>query len=525
MSRYVDSRSDAARRAAQTRDWRTVRACAREILKVQKTSAEGHFLNGLAEKAASRPEPARRAFARAMHHDQARYDAAIELAGQLMQLHEHGEAVALLDRHTPAANASPKYLEMAATLYSNAGLPRQAWPLYQRADELQPGIPSLQAKLAACAVFVGQLDEARRRYRQLLETAPGHQRNHYELARIVDATDDSHLQAMQALLRTTSLAPEKNIYLYYAIGKELEDLERWDEAFEYYRRAGDAAKLVSDYNVGDDTALIDSVIESCHEQWLRDGSKPEPAGGPTPVFVVGLPRSGTTLVERILSSHSRVESIGESFALQTTLLRMGSRRGASAARLSPESVARASRCEPADIRSAYLKAIAYRQTGADFFIEKFPENFLYLGFIARAFPNARIVFVKRNPLDACFAMYKQSFFRYAYTLDDLGAYYVAWDRLRRHWQSVLSTRLIEVSYEELVADQETRTRQLLAAVGVRFEPNCLHFERNRAASNTASAAQVRQKLHSRSVHRWRRFSRQLEPLRNTLASAGISVPT
>ena len=525
MSRYVDSRSDAARRAAQSRDWRTVRVCAREILKVHKTSAEGHFLNGLAEKAASRAEPARRAFTRALHHDQARYDAAIELAGQLLQLHEHGEAVALLDRHTLAAQASPKYLEMAATLYSNAGLPGQAWPLYRRADELQPGVPSLQAKLAACAVFVGELDEARNRYRQLLAKAPGHQRNHYELARIVDASDDSHLQAMQSLLRTTSLAPEKNIYLYYAMGKELEDLERWDEAFEYYRRAGDAAKLVSDYDVGDDVTLIDSLIENCHEPWLSDGGIPEPTGGPVPVFIVGLPRSGTTLVERILSSHSRVESIGESFALQTTLLRAGSRRGASAARLSPEAVARASRCEPAAIRSAYLEAIAYRQSGDDFFIEKFPENFLYLGFIARAFPDARLVFVKRNPLDACFAMYKQSFFRYAYTLDDLGAYYVAWDRLRRHWQSVLSSRLVEVTYEELVADQENQTRQLLDAVGLQFEPGCLHFEGNRAASNTASAAQVRQKMHGRSVDRWRRFAHQLEPLRKTLVAAGIQVPT
>ena len=525
MKGYVERHSEAGRRAAQSRDWRTVQDCARQILKVQKSSAEGHFLSGLAEKAANRPERARRAFVRALHHDQRRYDAAIELASQYVRLQEHGEAVALLDRFAPHLNASPKYLEMAATLYSNVGLPGRAWPLYVRANELQPGIPSLQAKLAACSVFVGRLDDARKGYEQLLRRAPGHQRNHYELSRIVVARNDSHLRTMQSLLASASLAPEKNIYLYYAIGKELEDLKRWDEAFDYFRRAGAAAKLVSDYNVGEDVALIDRVIDVCDADWIGDNNArdADTPNGPVPVFVVGLPRSGTTLTERVLSSHSRIESIGETFALQTTLQRLGGNRNGGTGRLSPAHIHRASQCSPADIRKTYLQAVSYRLTGADYFIEKFPENFLYLGFIAKAFPEARIVLVQRNPLDACFAMFKQSFFRYAYSLDDLGQYYQAYDRLVRHWRRELPDRLIEVNYEQLVTDQDRQTRTLLNAVGVCFEAGCLSFELNTSATNTASAVQVREKMHRRSVDRWRQYEMQLEPLRRYLDSSGIDV--
>jgi hypothetical protein len=175
------------------------------------------------------------------------------------------------------------------------------------------------------------------------------------------------------------------------------------------------------------------------------------------------------------------------------------------------------------VANGYLDAVHYRLGEPPFFIEKFPENILYLGFIAKAWPHARLLHLRRHPMDACFAMYKQSFFRYAYTLEHMGRYYVAYERLARHWRALLGTRLVEVEYEALVREQERETRSLLERLQLDFEPACLEFDRNTAASATASSVQVREKIHTRSVGRWRHFARHLQPLRQVLVGAGIRV--
>jgi len=512
-----------ARRAVQAKNWPQVKSCAREIISRSRDSAEGYFLLGLFEKAANRREQAEKAFSRAMSLEKGRYDAAVELAGQYLRSHRHGEAVALLGQYESLMDNSPVYLDMAGTIYTNAGVPEKGWPLYKRANELQPDVSSLQENLAACSVYVGKIEDARDLYRKLLETSPNHQRNHYELSRLAKAEDSRHVDQMKTVLESKRLKPEQNIYLYYALGKELEDLERWDEAFDYYKRAGDGAASVANYDVETDVALIDKVIEVCDSDWLvngaiqRDSAEPEKV----PVFIVGLPRTGTTLTERILSSHSQVESAGESFFMQIVIKQVSGVRTTDS--ISPAIIAEAAKKDIARIADGYLQAISYRLGDNSLFIEKLPENFLYLGFIAKAFPHARMIHLNRNPMDACFAMYKQSFFRYAYALDDLGPYYVAYNRLHEHWRKTLGERLIEVDYEAMVNDQENQTRRLLDAIGLQFEPACLSFEKNRAASNTASTVQIREKIHTRSVYRWKRFENQLAPLRSHLEAAGIKV--
>lgn len=175
------------------------------------------------------------------------------------------------------------------------------------------------------------------------------------------------------------------------------------------------------------------------------------------------------------------------------------------------------------VANGYLNAVNYKLGDRPVFTEKLPENFLYLGFIAKAWPDAGIVYLQRNPMDACFAMYKQSFFKFAYTLENLGRYYLAHDKLLMHWRKVLGNRLIEVGYEALVADQEGQTRALLARLDLDFEPACLEFETNPGAIATASSVQVREKIHARSVNRWRHFEKELQPLRQMLESAGIVI--
>jgi tetratricopeptide (TPR) repeat protein len=515
--------SAAARRAAQRHDWATVGRCAARLVANDPRDPEGHFLAGLAEKAAGRPAGAAECFARALALDDARYDAAIELASRYGVMGRHPEAFELLQRHEPSLGNSPRYLDLAGFTWSTIGLHERAWPLYRRANELQPGVPRFIAHLAACAVALGRFEEAESAYRALLQREPTHQRNHFELAQLRRATDDAHVRQMESVLEATKLPLARNIFLYYAIGKELEDLGRWDEAFEYYRRGGDAVTSIADYDVGTDIALIEAVIGTCTPEWLAGTTPGAPATARdrTPIFIVGLPRTGTTLTERILASHSLVESIGETLQLPVALRRISSVDTADA--VNPAIIAAAASRDPNELADAYLAAIRYRLGDRPMFIEKFPENFLHLGFIARAWPAARLVYLRRHPMDSCFAMYKQSYFKFAYTLENLGRYYIAHDRLLRHWRATLGDRLVEVRYESLVADQEGETRALLARLGLPFEPACLAFEENAAPSATASAVQVREKMHARSVGRWRHFERHLRPLRQVLEDAGIAI--
>jgi hypothetical protein len=280
---------------------------------------------------------------------------------------------------------------------------------------------------------------------------------------------------------------------------------------------------VVDYDVETDVALIDKIIEVCTSGWLAEGDKKAASvkSQKTPIFIVGLPRSGTTLTERIVSSHSKVESADESFFMQLQIRRVSGIHGN--VNMSPEIIGAAAKKDIGLIARGYLAAVDYRLTDRPIFIDKLPENFLYLGFIAKAFPDARFIHLKRNPMDSCFAMYKQSFFKFAYTLESLGKYYVAYDRLRHHWEEVLKDRLIEVEYESLVADQDNQIRSLLDKLGLDFEQACLDFDQNEAPSATASSVQVREKAHTRSVGRWKKFAVELQPLKDHLTDAGISV--
>jgi hypothetical protein len=194
--------------------------------------------------------------------------------------------------------------------------------------------------------------------------------------------------------------------------------------------------------------------------------------------------------------------------------------------MNPAMIASAARKDIGQIANGYLNAVAYRLGNKPRFIDKLPFNFLYLGFIAKAWPDAGIIYLRRNPMDTCFAMYKQVFtwaYKFSYSLELLGRYYVAHDRLLKHWRGLLGERLIEIEYESLVADQEGQTRQLLARLGLDFEPACLEFEKNESASATASSVQVREKIHARSVNRWRHFEKPLQPLRDHLENGGIAV--
>ena len=483
-------------------------------------NADAPFLMGLAQKAAHQTRIAADYFAKALALATNRYDAAIELANQKVKLNRYGEARELLDRYAGDLGESPQYLDMAGQAYFAMGMYEAAWPLYEMAANMQPDTEVLQAHLASCAVYLGRIEAAKAIYQKLLRKHPKHQQTHYDLAQLEPARDEQHINKMLKVLQKAGDDAAKNVYLYYALGKEYEDLGKWRDAFRYYEKAGAAVKTVANYDVADDVALMKKIAKTCTADWLVDA----PAIAvtkQTPIFIVGLPRTGTTLTDRILSSHSRVQSAGESQLLQM-VLRDGTRAGNQIG-ITEAQIERAAKIDPATIAAAYHDALKLRLGDEEFFIEKLPENVLYLGFIAKAWPNARIVHLRRHPMDACFAVFKQSFFRFAYSLDDLAEYYLAYDGLSAHWRDTLGSRMLELNYEDLVADQESQTRRLLAGLGLEFETACLQFEQNVAPVATASSVQVREKIHTRSVEKWRKFEKELQPLRVRLEHGGLIV--
>ena len=526
MKEYLAEISAIARKAVSKKDWTTVDAGAKEILKRDSLSPEGYFLSGLVERASRRPIKAVEAFKKVLDLDADRYDAAIELAFQHAVARRNGDAAELVAKYEGKLGNSSLYLNMAGTVYSEIGMPERSWPLFQKANELQPDVDLIQANVAACAVYLGKIEEAKDILKRLLKRFPNHQGNHYQLARLEKATDTKHIEQMKEVLRSTNASPDNNIFMYYAIGKELEDLEEWEEAFNYFKMAGDAAASVADYDINTDLQLIDKIIKVCDADWLAAGANDAPidVSGKTPIFLVGLPRSGTTLTDRIISSHSKVASVGETQFMQMVLRRESGVK--SREKITPAMIEAGVKLDIRVIGDGYMNMLNYRLADEPMFIDKLPFNIFYLGFIKKAYPHARIIHMKRNPMDSCFAMYKQVFtwaYKFSYTLEGLGRFYVAYNRLLDHWQQTLKDWVIELEYESLVADQEGQTRELLDKLGLEFEEACLNFDQNVSPTATASSVQVREKIHTRSVHRWKNYANQLQPLKEYLENAGIVV--
>ncbi|MDX1555954.1 MAG: sulfotransferase [Xanthomonadales bacterium] len=263
----------------------------------------------------------------------------------------------------------------------------------------------------------------------------------------------------------------------------------------------------------------DAVPSLADAGWLA--ANPEPQPGPGPVFIVGLPRTGTTLVDRILSSFDAVASLGEINTMAFAVI-----RNAGPSRGKLELLERSAAADTHRIGQHYLEGTRGYGLDARWLIDKTPLNYLYIGLIRRALPTAKIIHLRRHPLDSCYAMYKTLFrvgYPFSYSLQDVGRYYMAYRRLMDHWRSSLPGRILDVDYERLVTDQEAETRRILAHCNLEFEQSCLDFHRQKGPAATASAAQVRKPIYSSSVGRWKCYDRQLAPLAGKLKEHGIEI--
>jgi tetratricopeptide (TPR) repeat protein len=419
------------------------------------------------------------------------------------------------------APPDPVFFDAIGTLFSRANDQRRALVAYDRAVALAPDDPYLLYNRATVCRFLGALDAAERDYDRVIALRPHDYeayRNRAELR--TQSKDRNHTSELEALVETRAAGWRGEVELRYALAKEYEDLGEHARSFHHLQRGARLRRDHLRYDVATDEATVDWIIDAF----------PDPPAAPTrdasdasPIFIVGLPRSGTTLVDRILGSHSEVLSAGELPQLSLAIVAAG-QRGSAAPPPRRELIARSARLDFAHLGRDYLARVHAAGVDAVRFTDKMPLNHLYCGLIRRALPAARIVHVTREPMAACYAIYKTLFtdgYPFSYDLGEIGRYYVAYRRLMRHWEATLPGAIHTVSYEELVSDQLGETRRLLEFCGLQWQSACLEFHRNPAATTTASAAQVRQPMHTRSIAQWRHYETQLTPLLEQLRAAGL----
>lgn len=420
------------------------------------------------------------------------------------------------------APADAPLLDAIGTALSRGDDQQAACGAYDRALALAPDNARFLYNRATVHRYLGALAEAEADYDRVIALDA----NDYEAYRNradlrPQSPADNHVAQLQALLMRGSLPWQGEVQLQYALAKELEDLGRYEESFRHLARGARLRRQHLRYDVATDVASVDWIIEAFPAPQPRANST---ASAEAPIFIVGLPRSGTTVVDRILSSHPVVRSAGELPSFALAVMAAVTRRGASGQVSRRILIERAATLDCSALGRDYLTRA--RAAGADSgrFTDKMPLNYLYCGLIARALPNARIVHVSRHPIASCHAIHKTLFkdgYPFAYDLDELARYYIGYRRLMAHWQQALPGRLYTLEYEKLVADQFGESRRLLEFCGLDWHEACAHFEDNSSPVTSASAAQVRRSLYRTSVSQWQNYRSQLSTLALQLQDAGV----
>jgi tetratricopeptide (TPR) repeat protein len=490
----------------------------RRALEIRPDFAEAHNTLGNVLSRLARLDDAMASFRRALLINPDFAEAHLNLANALRSIGRLDDAVAGYRR---ALLIKPDFAAAYTELGTALRLQRctlESEASCRKALAIDPQSAATLAVLAELRADAGRFAEAEALYRGVISIDPDSSEAWAGLARLRRMTpaDEAWLAEAQRLVGH-GLPPHKELSLRYAIGKYFDDLEDFDKAFLNYQRANELAKLCGPaHDRSLLTRTIDLIIRSHNQTWVglqRSAANPSTR----PVVIVGMLRSGTTLAEQILASHPGVFGAGE-------LTFWGAE---SAAAIAGASAANAPEIDMSDavlagLSNGYVELLQRLSADAPRVVDKFPTNFLFLGLIHAALPNARIIHMRRNPIDTCLSIYFQRFEAantYVNDLEDLAHYYREYRRLMQHWRTVLPAGvMLEVPYEGLVADLEAWSRKMLDFIALPWHPRCLDFHRTARTVVTASKWQVRQKISASSVERWRHYEKFLGPLKPLLES-------
>jgi Flp pilus assembly protein TadD len=404
------------------------------------------------------------------------------------------------------------------------GEQHQALAVYRKAESLAPANADVHRGLASVYRYLGDVRSAEAACNVAIRLDP----DDYETIGLRSSLrtftpEDNHIDELREREAHGAKTWRGAVHLAYALAKEYEDLGSYSESFECLLRGARAKRRHTRYNLEDDLGIFPAIRDAFSAARLAapvDGHDTQ-----APIFVVGMPRTGSTLVERIISSHGEVQSLGELNSLSLAMMRLVE-QGSGGAKLERRRLPQLAAALPMrTLAEHYLRDVAPQRDGRPRFVDKLPLNSLNIGLIHLAMPNAAIVHVVRDPIDACYAMFKYLFrngYPFSYDLEELGAYYAEYHHLMEHWRSALPPgRIYDVRYEDVVADPGREARKLVAHLGLPWDPRCEDFHANRNPSMTGSAAQVRRPVYATSVGRWKSLERELAPLRRVLAGRGV----
>jgi tetratricopeptide (TPR) repeat protein len=451
---------------------------------------------------------------------QASPPALLAIARQLMALLENDALIDVLRIPRFRVEAPALALVEAGTLLSGAGAQAEALELLDLAVSREPRHAPSHYFRGNLQMFLGRIEEAEREFEQTLALEPRFAQASWALAGLRRNTPErNHVARIQQQLAAMRPGLPGETFLCYALFSELHDLGRHDEAWQALERGCRSKRPQVGYDHASELQLLTRVAEVCSSSFVQSAATVDDSAT-VPIFIVGMFRSGTTLLERILGGHSQVSDGGESYAFSAQLKWATDHNFPGA--LDAEALRRSGDIDPADLAQRYLASLRTRARGRPFLTEKLPSNFLNIGLIAKALPQARFLHMVRDPVDTCFSNLRTLFTHacgYSYDQIEMAEYFLGYRSLMAHWHRVLPGRVLDVDYARLVADPETVAREVFDHCGLAFEHETLDIDRNASSVATASTAQVRGGIRRDHKAAWKPYERQLQPLIARLAAA------
>lgn len=520
--------NDQARRYAEAvdalnrRDWQQAQHLSMHLLREVPSNPSVYFVAGIAARELHQTPLAIQCLQHAVRFAPTRADYMAQLARAFAQASEPGKALAAADNALLLPPPSdPMVYDTLGVVYRQVHEYGKAAEMFRRVVAMRPEQAHYRFNYATSLIHAGDVDGAERELETCLQLDPGLWKAHLTLAQLRKQTPaQNHVQRLEDLLAKMGEDASAPLCLNLALSKEYEDLGDYPKAFAHLVAGKASCDVRRVYSSARDEALFAGLMEAFPGNF--DGHPSH-----EPIFVFGMPRTGTTLVDRIISSHPEVHSAGE---LQNFGMAV---KRASGSRTPPmldlDTLQRTRDLDWKRVGQLYVESTRPSTAHRPRFIDKLPHNFLHAGFIAAALPNAKMICLRRNPMDTCLSNFRQLFAlnsaycNYSFDLLDTGRYYVMFDRLMAFWRERMPGRILEVDYETVVDQQEASTRALLEFCGLGWNEACLRFEQNEAPVSTASAVQVRSPMYRSALNRWKRYEPELTELKVLLTDAGIDI--
>ena len=433
------------------------------------------------------------------------------------------EQLSGVDPHNPA------YRNLRAVILARIGEYQEAIAIYADILAAHPRQSAIWMSYGHALAAAGREKDSVEAYRNCIRLSANCGEAYWSLANLkVFYFSADELQAMRAQLAGSELTDEERFHFHFALGKGFEDSRDFAESFEHYAHGNRLRRIAIDYDANEISAQVHRSKALFSRQFF-EARRDFGVACLDPIFIVGLPRAGSTLIEQILASHPSVEGTMELPDIMSMARTLSGKKIRAEASQYPQVLAALSAEECRVLGEQYLaQTRIQRKTDKPFFIDKMPNNFLHIGLIRLALPNAKIIDARRHPMACCFSGYKQHFARgqhYTYSLEDLGRYYHDYVELMSHFDGALPGKIHRVNYETLIDDTEGEVRQLLRYCGLPFDPECLIFYDNKRLVRTASSQQVRRPIYREGIDHWRNFEAWLEPLKRSLGPCADSVGT